>query len=191
MSFFVTSTPPSGTGDIGGLAGADEHCASLALAVGSAKAQWVAYLSVEDGESGSPVNARDRIGQGPWYNAAEVLFAESVEALHPMLDPETERDDYIAAKPADELFLDETGASVPSNQHDILTGSDGQGQLMAGNTCADWTSSSGDEQAQLGHSDTPMNFSASWNSAHTSNDCTEDGLANTGGNGRLYCFATD
>ena len=192
MSFFVTSVPVGMGGNLGGLMGADKHCDNLAKGVSAQKKRWVAYLS----NMVPPTNARDRIGTGPWYNQKGQLFAENLDKLHPMIDPATMRAAYIAAKPADALFLDEKGAAVPGNQHDILTGSDGQGRLVMNKTCKDWTSEAkggvGDV-AVLGHSDTPGNtqFSASWNSAHDSQGCGQADLVPTGGNGRLYCFATD
>ena len=193
MSFFVSSTPVSGTGDLGGLAGADQHCLTLAQAAGSTKTQWFAYLSASDGGNGSPVHAKDRIGSGPWYNANGEVFSTDLTALHPTVDPAQDRAGYIAVKPADALFMDETGAAVPGNEHDILTGTNADGTLFAGRTCDDWTSAANNESAQVGHSDTPGNtqFSPSWNSAHESESCTEQGLIARGGNGRIYCFATD
>jgi hypothetical protein len=193
MSFFVSSTPPSGTGNLGGLAGADDHCRMLATAAGSTKTQWFAYLSAEDDGTGSPVSARDRIGSGPWFNADGQMLAANLTALHPTIDPATDRDGYIAVKPADALFTDENGDSVPGQVHDILTGSNADGTVAAGNTCEDWTSASTEVTAQVGHSDTPSStmFSPSWNSAHASMSCSEEGLIAFGGNGRIYCFATD
>lgn len=193
MSFFVSSTPPSGTGDLGGLAGADQHCKTLAQAVSAVRTQWVAYLSVENGGNGSAVNAKDRIGQGPWYNAKGEVLAANLAALHPTIDPAQDRNGYINAKPADALFMDETGAAVPGGQHDILTGSQADGTVYTGRTCNDWTSAAGANTAQVGHSDTPSNtqFSPSWNSAHDAQSCTQQGLIARGGNGRIYCFATD
>lgn len=193
MSFFVSSTPPSGTGDLDGLSGADQHCKTLAQAAGSTKTQWVAYLSASDGGNGSPVHAKDRIGSGPWYNADGEVFSPTLTALHPTIDPTQDRTGYIAVKPADALFMDETGAAVPGSEHDILTGSNADGTLYADRTCEDWTSSAANRSAQVGHSDTPSNtqFSPSWNSAHESQDCTAAGLIARGGTGRIYCFATD
>ena len=192
MSFFVSSKGVDGSGNLGGLSGADQHCANLARAAGSTKTHWVAYLSAENGGGGSAVNARDRIGSGPWYNSKGQLFAASVAALHPTIDPAVDRAGYIAAKPADALFLDETGQSVPGAQHDILTGSNGDGTLATGRTCSDWTSASTTLMARVGHSDTPATqFSPSWNAAHDSASCSVQGLIERGGAGRLYCFATD
>jgi hypothetical protein len=121
------------------------------------------------------------------------MLAANLTALHPTVDPIADREGYIAVKPADALFMDENGDAIPAAQHDILTGSDAQGNLLADATCNDWTSASADDLAQVGHSDTPAatQFSPSWNSAHEAQDCTEAGLVARGGNGRIYCFATD
>jgi hypothetical protein len=193
MSFFVSSTPVSKTGNLGGLAGADAHCQKLAQVVGSTKTKWVAYLSVEDGGNGSPVHAKERIGAGPWYNQKLEVFSPNLTALHPTIDPAVDRPGYIKVKPADALFMDETGANVPGPQHDILTGTAADGTVKTGATCDDWTSAAGNRIGQVGHSDTPSstNFSPSWNSAHESQSCSESGLIARGGNGRIYCFAAD
>jgi hypothetical protein len=193
MSVFVSSTPLSGSGDLGGLAGADAHCKMLAMAAGAVRTEWVAYLSAQQGN----VNAKDRIGTGPWYNHDEEVFAANLAALHTLpaitQGDMASRNAYIAAKPADALFMDENGMSVPMNRHDILTGTNPDGTLDAANTCADWTSDSGDDTTRVGHSDTPGNtqFSPSWNAAHLSQGCSAASLTATGGEGRIYCFATD
>lgn len=192
MSFFVSSRPAGNGGDLGGLKGADKTCEDLAKAVNARRQKWVAYLSAKDGGNGMPVNAVDRIGKGPWYNQKGDVLAPNLAALHPTVDAVMNRAGYIAVKPADGLFLDEKGARVPSNQHDILTGSKPDGTLHA-STCMDWTSSAMNAKAMLGHSDTPAQtmFSPSWNSAHESQGCAAAQLVPTGGNGRIYCFATD
>jgi hypothetical protein len=191
MSFFVSSAGVSGTGNLGGITGADQHCLDLATAAGSTKTAWVAYLSAAN--AGAPIHARDRIGSGPWYNAKGEVFAASLQALHPTVDPTQDRDGYIAVKPADALFMDENGNVVDSSQHDILTGSQVDGTLAQDGTCADWTSEADDASARVGHSDTPEDpqYSPSWNSAHDSAGCSTTGLVERGGNGRIYCFATD
>ena len=189
MSFFVTSTT-STTGNLGGLAAADATCQRLATAA-SRGGTWRAYLSVErDPANGNqPTNARDRIGNGPWFNANHVLIANNVAELH--------------SRTGDaELFVDERGlringqwaGSPTPNQHDILTGSTADGRVLAGFTCADWTSDSTSVRGQVGHSDGmgPMMSTAgslsSWNSAHaTSQSCAN--TAPGGGAGRFYCFA--
>lgn len=194
MSFFVTSASINGTGNLGGLAGADKHCDALAKAANAERKKWVAYLSVMKGEGGTPVNARDRIGNGPWYNSKKEILAASLDKLHPMIDPVAMRDAYLAAKPADALFLDEKGQKIPGAEHDVFTGSDGQGRILTDKTCKDWTSQAdgAGDNAQVGHSDTPaMQFSPSWNSAHETQGCSQAGVKARGGSGRLYCFATD
>jgi hypothetical protein len=191
MSFFVTSEPLNGTGKLGGLAGADAHCKALATAAGAKRTQWVAYLSV------AGTHAKDRIQAGPWYNQKKEVFAANQAALHALpaitQGSMASRDAYIEAKPDDALFMDEKGMAVPAAQHDILTGSNPDGTLLAGSTCMDWTSDSADDMAMLGHSDTPgsTQYSPSWNAAHESSGCDAPSLVSTGGEGRLYCFATD
>jgi hypothetical protein len=189
VGFFVTSTT-STTGNLGGLAGADASCQSLAAAAGHGGRTWRAYLSVErDASNGNqPTHARDRIGNGPWYNANRVLLANTVAELHARLGDAA-------------LFVDERGQRIngqwtgsPSpNQHDILTGSNADGTLAAGLTCADWTSASTTIAAQVGHSDglgpnqSTAGALSSWNSAHASQNCAD--TAPRGGAGRFYCFA--
>lgn len=189
LSFFVTSAT-SATGNLGGLAGADATCQRLADSVGQGNRFWRAYLSVErdPANNNQPANARDRIGAGPWHNASGALIANNIAELH------TRTGDA-------NLFIDErgqkingqwTGSPTP-NQHDILTGSDGNGNLMAGFTCADWTSSSTANVAQVGHSDgfgvnqSTVPPASSWNSAHANQNCAD--TAPRGGGGRFYCFA--
>ncbi len=189
MSFFVTSAT-STTGNLGGLAGADATCQRLAAVVGEGGRIWRAYLSVErDPANGNqPTHARDRIGAGPWLNANRMVVANSVAELH--------------ARTGDaSVFLDERGQRIngqwsgsPSPvQHDILTGSNADGTLAAGLTCADWTSGSADFSAQVGHSDgmgpnqSTAGTLSSWNSAHANQNCAD--TAPRGGAGRIYCFA--
>ncbi len=159
MSYFVSSEGLGNGGDLGGIAGADAHCAALAAAVGSTKTSWVAYLSIENGPGGAPIHARDRIGDGPWLNANLAKLAGDLAELHPSIDPQVDRDGYIAVKPADDLlFWDEAGQQVPGNEHDILTGTTAGGTVFVGRTCNDWTSSSDldpentGNRAQVGHS---------------------------------------
>ena len=178
LSFFVTSVGSGDAGgNLGGLEGADAACQALAEAVGEGARTWHAYLST------STVDARDRIGSGPWYNAAGEMIAADVASLH--ADGLSNGDPQHA--------LDENGQEVPGNEHDILTGSQEDGTLLDGSTCDDWTSSSGGGQARVGHSDIPMNpmFSPSWNSAHDTPGCGPGHLQQVGGAGRLYCFAID
>jgi hypothetical protein len=189
LSFFVTSTT-SVTGNIGGLTGADAKCQQLASAVGAGNRTWRAYLSVEhDPANGNaPTNARDRIGTGPWYNANLVAVANNLAELHGRTGDAA-------------VFIDERGQRIngqwvgsPSPvQHDILTGSNADGTLLAGLTCSDWTSSSTEVAAQVGHSDglgpnqSTAGALSSWNSAHANQNCAD--TAPRGGAGRLYCFA--
>ena len=189
MSFFVTSAT-SVTGNLGGLAGADALCQSLASGVGFGSKTWRAYLSVErDASNGNrPTDARSRIGTGPWVNVNGVTLAANVADLH-------------ARKGDAAVFLDERGQRIPGQwagspapvQHDILTGSNADGTLMTGFTCADWTSGSADIAAQVGHSDglgpngDTSGALSSWNSAHANQNCSN--TAPRGGAGRIYCFA--
>jgi hypothetical protein len=189
MGFFVTSAT-SVTGNLGGLRGADALCQNLASAVGFGGKTWRAYLSVErDPDNGNrPTDARSRIGNGPWLNVAGVVVAKDVTELH-------------ARRGDADVFLDERGQKIngqwlgsPSPvQHDILTGSNADGTLMAGFTCNDWTSDSTGAVAQVGHSDGfgPGRDSSgslgSWNSAHANQNCAN--TAPRGGAGRIYCFA--
>ena len=191
MSFFVTSAPVGKGGDLGGLAGADAHCQQLAQAAGAGGKTWHAYLSTATNAAnpGATVNARDRIGRGPWKNAKGVVIATSVEDLH-----------SDANKITKETGLTEKGGIVNGvgdmpNQHDILTGSQMDGRAFPDNvnmTCGNWTSSQYGT-ALVGHVDRRGNadtmFQHSWNSAHMSRGCTQPDLIATGGNGYLYCFA--
>ena len=185
MSFFVTSEGPGKGGDLGGLAGADKHCQSLAAAAGAGKRTWHAYLST----SGAPaVNARDRIGKGPWYNAKGVLIARNVDELHG--DNHLNKDTALTEK--GEMV---NGRGDTPNQHDILTGSDSMGMAFPAGldaTCGNWTQGAGGS-AQVGHHDRrgldEKPPAKSWNHAHPSRGCGMDELRTTGGNGRFYCFA--
>jgi hypothetical protein len=187
MSFFVTSTG-SGMmgGNLGGLDGADMKCQMLAMAVGAGNRMWRAYLST------SMVNARDRIGRGPWFNARGQMIAANLEQLHPTVSATNMRDAYIMQRPNPMYMLDERGMTVPQREHDILTGSQPNG-MVAGNThCMNWTSNAaGGGGPTVGHTDVPAMFSASWNAAHTAPGCSTAQLVQVGGAGRLYCFAAD
>ena len=186
MSFFITSAGPGDGANLGGIDGADEHCQGLAEAAGSNGKTWKAYLSVSGANA---VNARDRIGTGPWYNAKGVAIAQSVADLH--------SDNVQTSK---ENSLDEKGGMVNGrgdqpNMHDIITGSTGDGMGIAGNddsTCSNWTSN-GEGSARVGHHDRQGGGDNpnSWNSAHGSRGCGQADLQGTGGNGLFYCFATD
>jgi hypothetical protein len=191
MSFFVTSVGKGSGANLGGLEGADAHCAALARAAGSPRTTWRAYLSTTapGGEAG--VNARDRIGKGPWRNAKGVVVGKSVEDLHSAGNNVTKQ-----------TALTEKGETVsgrgdPVNQHDILTGSDPDGNYSTAGgdtTCANWTSS-GEGSAIVGHHDRiglkETRHMKSWNSSHGSRGCGQDALKGTGGAGLLYCFAAE
>lgn len=187
MTFFVTSVGSGKGADLGGLAGADKHCQDLAAAVGAGAHPWHAYLSTT---GAGAVNARDRIGNGPWTNASGVVIAKSVDDLHSANNNLTKQ-----------TALTEKGAIVNGrgdtpNMHDMLTGSSPDGRSMTGNTdttCSNWTSST-TGAAIVGHSDrTGLDESApmkSWNSSHPSRGCSQENLVGTGGAGLFYCFAT-
>jgi hypothetical protein len=189
VSFFVTSQT-SVTGDLGGLAGADNTCMRLAGAAGYGDRTWRAYLSVEHDPSNNnrATNARERIGTGPWYNVNLQLIANNLTELH--------------ARTGDaNLFLDERGrrpngqwtGSPGPNEHDILTGSNADGTLAAGMTCSDWTTDSAAVAAIVGHSDgmgpgqSTAGALSSWNSSHANQNCAN--TAPRGGAGKFYCFA--
>ena len=191
LSFFVTSVGSGEKGgDLGGLAGADEICRSLASAVGAGDRAWRAYLS------SSEQDARDRIGAGPWYNVRLQEVAPDLETLHAEGIPRIE---WFAEDPDEEgMVIDENGEYVPLADHDIITGSTMEGTYLEGGNCLDWTSSSEEHVAQVGHSDlAPEGVTIggpdrlSWNSAHETVSCTEQGLAERQGAGRFYCFAAD
>jgi hypothetical protein len=201
MSFFVTSSNPGKGGDLGGLEGADRFCQSLADAAGAGHRTWRAYLSTQAPALNSPafVNARDRIGTGPWYNIKGVLIARNVAELHSdanNIDKDTALDEKGNAP------NDRTKAP---NQHDILTGSRADGTAFIGGsgggvpfpdmTCGNWTKGSAEGSAMTGHFDRsgPVNASwaSSWNSSHPTIGCSMERIRPTGGDGRLYCFATN
>src|SRR5688572_14876722 len=200
MSFFVSSE--GGSGNLGGLAGADMRCQRLAAAVGMGGKTWRAYLS---SEGTGAVDARDRIGSGPWHNFAGVKIADNLAGLHDQ-EPASTTNNLRQA-----TALDEQGRVIPGrpeamaggiNQHDILTGSDAEGRVMAGGTCSSWTSAAAGH-ARVGHSDRlgldDTVVRRSWNSAHDSrglaatpdDGCSHDAFRGTGGDGRIYCFATN
>ena len=179
LSFFVTSNGLGNGADLGGLAGADAHCQALAEAVGAGNRQWRAYLSTQGRNA---VNARDRIGSGPWYNANGRVVGRSADELHSYYT-------RISMREA----VAENGAIIPGggyapNRHDILTGSTPEGTAFpAGEdmTCNNWTSSD-EGKAKVGHHDR-----AAWNSAHDSRGCSQEALRSSGGDGLFYCFAAD
>jgi len=195
LGFFVTSANPGKGGDLGGLAGADQQCQTLAAAAGAGDKTWRAYLSTQPAGGAAGVNARDRIGKGPWKNAKGVVVATDVANLHSANNninkqtALTEKGDVV------------NGRGDTPNRHDILTGSKPEGRAFpAGEdrTCNNWTSST-TGSAQVGHSDrqglrddAP---SKSWNSSHPSRGpdggCSQNDLKSTGGDGLLYCFAVN
>ena len=191
MTFFVTSVGKGDGANLGGLDGADAHCQTLAKAAGATKTNWRAYLSTTapGGEAG--MNARDRIGKGPWQNAKGEVIATSVDDLH-----------SASNKLTKQTALSEKGEVVSGrgdgvNMHDILTGSDPQGMFSTAGgdtTCGNWTKN-GPGSAIVGHHDRvglkDTRHMKSWNSSHGSADCSQDGLKKTGGAGLLYCFAAD
>jgi hypothetical protein len=190
MSFFVTSVGIADGANLGGLAGADKHCQTLAQAVGAGSRTWRAYLSQTGAGVVLPVNARDRIGSGPWYNAKGVIIAASVDELH----GDSQRDRNNIRKP---IALNEKGEVVNGsgdtpNVHDILTGSDSHGRALLGRpdvtTCGNWTSNAAGS-AMVGHHDRLGGPNSSWNAVHLTNGCSQENLISTGGGGLLYCFA--
>ena len=184
MSFFVTSAGSGKGADLGGLKGADAHCASLAEAAGVTGKSWAAYLST------SAEDARDRIGKGPWFNAKGAKIADDVASLHSDANGITKQ-----------TGLNEKGEVVNGrgdkpNRHDVLTGSKPDGTKIADQTCGDWTMSGAEGVAMMGHHDrTGLDESAaakSWNSSHASRGgCGQEALKGTGGDGLFYCFATN
>jgi hypothetical protein len=187
-SFFVTSTGLGKGGDLGGLSGADAHCQALAKAEGSGDHTWRAYLSATATANQPAVNARDRIGQGPWYNSLGDRIAANLDQLHG--NNAINKDNAVTERAENVAGVDE----VP-NRHDILTGSQPDGTAFSGAgdlTCSNWTSSNGG-RAQVGHHDRmgQGEGASSWNSAHPSSGCSQQALQNTGGAGLFYCFAVD
>ena len=189
LSFFLTSAGPGDGANLGGLEGADQHCQTLAEAAGAGDKAWRAYLSTTASDGMTAMNARDRIGAGPWYNAKGVMIASDVDDLH-------SADNNLTK----ETQLNEKGEMVNGrgdtpNMHDILTGSQADGTAFAGDedtTCSNWTSGAdGAGSARVGHHDRQGGGDdpTSWNSAHGSRGCSQDNLIATGGNGFYYCFA--
>jgi hypothetical protein len=190
MSFFVTSVNPGKGADLGGLAGADAYCQKLAAAVGAGNRTWRAYLSASPAGGQPAVNARDRIGRGPWHNAKGVLIAANLEDLHknPNINKETalsEKGDPIK------------GRGDTPNEHDILTGTQADGTAFAGDqdrTCGNWTRGA-EGSAFVGHHDRiglrDDEPSRSWNASHPTRGCSMEALRSTGGGGLFYCFAAN
>jgi hypothetical protein len=199
MTFFITSAGPGKGGDLGGLAGADAHCQSLAQAAGAGDKTWRAYLSTNGRGGANAVHARDRIGNGPWQNAKGAVIATSVADLH------SDSNKISKANAIDEKGQPIKVRGDTPNMHDIITGSDKDGRAFPPNmdlTCQNWTSSSSGV-TMLGHADREGNppvagsqnveaytaTARSWNAAHTSRSCSQPDLIATGGNGLFYCFA--
>jgi hypothetical protein len=189
MSFFITSVGLGDGAKLGGLAGADAHCAKLAVAQGVTGKTWRAYLSATVGEKGAPgVNARDRIGGGPWHNAKGVLVATDVAQLH------ADSNGLGKAGSLNEKGDVVNGRGDTPNMHDILTGSLPSGRVAIDSvdtTCENWTSNKTTGGAYVGHHDKQGGGANpnSWNSAHLSRGCSQANLVATGGNGLFYCFA--
>ncbi|RJG05734.1 hypothetical protein D3870_06620 [Noviherbaspirillum cavernae] len=197
MTFFVSSVGPGKGADLGGLEGADRHCAALATASGAAGAgqrTWRAYLSTQGAALNDPnfVNARDRIGSGPWHNAKGVMIARNVDDLH------SANSNVTKQTALDEKGQPVNGRTEKPNKHDILTGSRPDGTAFPGSpspdmTCGNWTKSGTDGSAMVGHHDragpVQASWATSWNSSHPSRGCNSAALQSTGGDGLLYCFA--
>ncbi len=184
MSFFVTSEGPGSGGHLKGLAGADRHCGELAEAAGTPDRTWHAYLSTSFGGAAA-VNAGDRIGTGPWFNAAGLLVARGVADLH------------NGNRLGKEMALNEKGEMITGrgddlNRHDILTGTLSDGTAAVGQNCNNWTSDAAGT-ALIGHHDLDGmgDTGSSWNSAHATRSCSQEDLRSTGGDGLFYCFAID
>jgi hypothetical protein len=203
LSFFVSSTKHDG--NLGGLAGGDKICQDLAAAAGAGSKTWHAYLSAAN--NGTPINAHDRIGSGPWYNANGIKLADNLDTLHGLSGNAdlliTEKKEKVNGQ-----WNSSNGMNgAPANEHDIMTGSDSSGKLlmttndmgmMQQTTCNDWTSNTLTPGPQVGHTDgmgpgmdTSMVNYTSWNGGHAAQGCSTPDLAARGGAGRIYCFATN
>jgi hypothetical protein len=188
MGFFVTSVGMGDGANLGGLKGADAHCQKLADAAGSKGRTWRAYLSTQV-TKGRGISARNRIGDGPWYNSRGELIAANVDQLH------------LNGNISKRTALDENGNRIKGrgdkpNQHDILTGTRNDGTAYfpwekGDKTCSNWTSNKSDGSATVGHHDRHGGGNLSWNAAHGSRGCGKDDLPKSGGNGYFYCFAAD
>lgn len=191
MSFFITSVGSGNGADLGGLAGADQHCSKLAAAAGAGGKTWRAYLSQQGKET---INARDRIGKGPWHNAKGELIARDVDQLH---SASNNINKQTALNEKGEVVQ---GRGDKPNRHDILTGSRTDGTAFSGGdpdmTCGNWTRSGTEGAVVMGHHDrdgpTKDPWATSWNSSHQSRGgCSEKALIGTGGDGLFYCFAAN
>lgn len=192
FTFFVTSTGGGNGANYGGLSGADAHCQKLADAAGTPFKSWRAYLSTQGANA---VNARDRIGKGPWTNVRGQVIARDVAHLH----GDTLEQAQLGSNLTRNTALTEKGerpkaAGDTPNEHDILTGSTPEGRAFAegaDKTCRNYSSGAEDGSVQLGHFDRTGGGNASWNSAHGSRGCSQPKLVATGGAGLLYCFAAN
>jgi len=204
MTFFVTSEPIGDGGNLGGLGGADAHCQSLAAAVDNDDRTWRAYLSTQARSGQAAVNARDRIGEGPWYHSkAKILDYLQRRLNRPLIQSEIHGDTLAEAQRGSnmtkEFALTEHGELVNGIgdplpvRHDILTGSQPDGRAFTDGedrTCNNWTSNS-EGSVQVGHSDRVGNGNMSWNSSHATTGCSQEELVSWGGVGLFYCFAID
>jgi len=196
MTFFVTSEPIGDGGNLGGLAGADAHCRRLAAAAGAGGHTWRAYLSTQARPGQPAVNARDRIGEGPWYS-----YVRRYD--RPLVKSQIHGDTLLEAQRGSNMFklytltekgelINGIGDPLPA-RHDILTGSAPDGRAFTDatdRTCNNWTSNA-EGSAQVGHSDRVGSGNTSWNSSHATDGCSRDDLASWGGVGLFYCFAVD
>lgn len=198
LGFFVTSTMHSG--NLGGLAGADAECQRLATAVGAGNRTWRAYLSTQGTQSEPSVNARDRIGNGPWYNADGLMIAGNLADLHGDVQRDTNLVNVRTAVTESGDLVNGFGrAEGLPQEHDMLTGSDSHGRAFPSGmsnqsndrTCNNWTSDAADAHAMIGHHDRTSGWNTSWNSSHSTAGCSLEALNSTGGAGRFYCFAAD
>jgi len=191
MTFFVTSRNPGQGANFGGLAGADAHCQALAASVGAGARTWRAYLSAGPADGKPHVNARERIGKGPWQNVKGDVIAANLDELHG-------KNNLNKQTVLSELGEGLSGRGDPVNMHDILTGTSMDGRAVSGDadtTCGNWTKGGTEGSAIVGHHDrvglgTPE-AAQSWNSSHATRGCGLEQLKSTGGNGRLYCFAVN
>ncbi len=191
MGFFITSKGKGDGANLGGLAGADAHCKALATAVNAGQRGWRAYLSTQASGNQPAVNARDRIGPGPWFNAKGTLIAQNVAELHG--DVVRDRNQVNKDNALNEKGEVVAGRGDQPNRHDILTGSQSDGRAWpAGEdrSCRNWTSN-GEGSATVGHHDRTGGGNTSWNQAHASRGCSQQNLIATGGDGLMYCFAAE
>ncbi len=189
LGFFITSAGPGNGANLGGLMGADRHCAMLAAQAGGPNRTWRAYLSTQARPQVPAVHARNRIGTGPWYNAKGVMVAKSVDDLH------SDKNNLTKETQLTEKGTMVNGRGDNPNMHDILTGSSPDGRAVEGTTdttCNNWTSDAAGG-ALVGHHDRQGGGDnpTSWNSAHSSKGCSQANLQGTGGNGLFYCFAAN